>query len=577
MTANIITVLAVVAGIVWLGLVVVSALRNRGSEEVAPNLQPGTNDQELETRRLETGQKVAIAASAFLAISLPLYFLGEQNRQEGFVDEFEEASVERGEHLVEEFACYSCHGPLGVGGSATFVEKRSGVTVSWAAPAINDVFYRYDADEVNYWLTYGRGNTPMPAWGLDGGGPMNEKQIEDVVNYLETIQIPQQEAVDKTAAEIDIQLQRFGNADATMETAIANQRQVVAEIEQAPGNAAFIVPLADRALEILDSADEGIDTDADGLSDAAEAELSEISESAIEFYRVVEPVVLDPAVADADLVQSGLDRLRTAAETDPILLLNIAAIEAELDAPPEGEDTDGDGISDQAESAISGQFAAAVDATVPTRLTAVSLDPANPESTAGQADLAAATAMVGGLETVAINTGVAAENQEKLLESESAGLDFLVNAAERRAWEIDIAGVAEAMSAQLGRDVSEDDAERAVGLFLANCARCHTAGFSAGIPFTQEAGSGGFGPALWDGRPVVQFGEDPAELGEDLLVDFLINGSVANRPYGLNGFGSGRMPAFGAILAQEDIELVAAYLRSGNLDGKGGTVENVLP
>ncbi|MDX1450823.1 MAG: hypothetical protein R3246_17365, partial [Acidimicrobiia bacterium] len=342
------------------------------------------------------------------------------------------------------------------------------------APAINDVFYRYDEDEVNYWLTYGRGNTPMPAWGLDGGGPMNEKQIEDVVNYLKTIAIPQQEAVDSTAAEIDIQLQRFGNADATMETAIANQRQVVAEIEQAPEDAAFIVPLAERVLEILDTADEGIDTDADGLSDVAEAELSQISQDAIEFYRVVEPVELDPATPDAELVEEGLERLRAAAETDPVLALNIAAIEAALAAEPEGEDTDGDGLTDQAEGAINGQFAAAVDATVPTRLSSISLDPANPETTAGQADLAAATAMVGGLETVAINTGVAAENQARLLESERAGLEFLINAAERRAWEIDIPGVAEAMQ------VSEEEAERAVGLFLANCARCHTAGFSAG-------------------------------------------------------------------------------------------------
>lgn len=571
MTANIITVLAVVAGMVWLGLVVVSALRNRGSEEVAPNLQPGRNDQELETRRLETGQKVAIAASAFLAISLPLYFLGEQNRQEGFVEEFDEASVERGLHLVEEFACYGCHGPLGVGGSSTYVEKRSGVTVSWAAPAIDDVFYRYDEDEVNYWLTYGRGNTPMPAWGLDGGGPMNEKQIEDVVNYLKTIQVPQQEAVDKVAAEIEIQLGRLSNADATMETAIANQRQVVAEIQQAREDAEFIVPMADHALEILDTADQGIDTDADGLSDAAEAELSQISLDAVEFYRVFDPVELDPATPDADLVQAGLDVLRTAAETDPILALNVAAIGQILAEPAEGDDADGDGLTDQAEAAINGQFAAASDATVPGRLSVVSLDPANPETTAGQADLAAATAMVGGLETVAINTGVAAENQERLLEAEEAGLEFLVNANERRAWEIDIAGVA------AGMEVSEEEAQRAVGLFQGNCARCHTAGFSAGIPFTQEVGSGGFGPALWDGRPVVQFGDVPAGGAVDLLVDFLINGSMANRPYGLNGFGSGRMPAFGAILAEEDIELLAAYLRSGNLAGKGETVEDVLP
>ena len=111
--------------------------------------------------------------------------------------------------------------------------------------------------------------------------------------------------------------------------------------------------------------------------------------------------------------------------------------------------------------------------------------------------------------------------------------------------------------------------ERAVGLFNSNCARCHTAGFSAGVPFTQEAGSGGFGPALWDGRPTVQFGEATENPADDLLVRFLTRGSEAQTPYGLNGFGSGRMPAFGPLLSEADIELLAAYLRSGNMDGKG--------
>lgn len=571
MTANIITVLAVVAGIVWLGVVVVSALRNRGTEEIAPNLQPGRNDQELETRRLETGQKVAIAASAFLAISLPLYFLSEANRQEGFVEEFEEASVERGEHLVEEFACFTCHGPLGVGGSARYVEKRSGVTVSWAAPALDDVFYRYDEDEVNYWVTFGRGNTPMPAWGLAGGGPMNEKQVEDVVNYLEEIQVDQQEAVDKAASGLEAQLARLDNADATIESAILEQRQVIAELEQAQSDAGAIGPLADRASEILDNAGEGIDTDADGLSDAAETELSAISAEAFAYYQVVEPVTLDPETADAELVEEGLAQLAAAAVQDPILEANIAAIEAILETASEGEDTDGDGLSDEAEGAITGQFADASAATVPSRVSVVSLDPTNPESVSGQADLSTANTMVGGLETMAINTRVAAENQDTLLGTERAGLDFLLNAAERRAWEVDIGGVAEAMG------VGEDQAERAVALFNANCARCHTAGFSAGIPYTQEVGSGGFGPALWDGRPVVQFGEDPAAVETDLLIDFLVAGSEAQVPYGINGFGSGRMPGFGAVLPLEDIELLALYLRSGNLDGQGEAVEDVLP
>jgi len=199
---------------------------------------------------------------------------------------------------------------------------------------------------------------------------------------------------------------------------------------------------------------------------------------------------------------------------------------------------------------------------VPQGIVVIQLDPTNPESVAGVPDLETASDMVGGLESVAINLDVTVENRERIEEQQVGGLEFLVDAQEQMLWEIDIPGVAEAMG------VSEEEAQRAVALFNANCARCHTSAFSAGVPYTQEAGSGGFGPALWDGRPEVQFGQAPEnEEDPDLLVDFIISGSEAETPYGLNGFGSGRMPAFGAILDPADIDLIAAYLRAGNLNG----------
>jgi mono/diheme cytochrome c family protein len=566
MTADIITVLAVVAGILWLGLMVVSALRNRGGEEVAPNLRPGIDDQQLETKRLETGQKVAIACSAFLAISLPLYFLGETNRQEGFVEEFAHESVERGEHLVEEFGCFDCHGPLGVGGTASFVEKRSGVAVTWTAPSLDDVLLRYDEDELNFWVTFGRGNTPMPAWGLAGGGPMNEPQVVDVVNYLATIQISQQAAVDRTPAMLTVQTSRLESADFAVELAIVNQEQVVAEVVQAPDDRNFIVPATESARVILDSADIGIDTDADGLSDTAEVELSEVSTAAVDYYREVDAIVLDPAVPDAEKADEAVSQLEAAVEKDPILKLNLLAIEEILgtdEITEENPDTDGDGISDSAETATTGQMAQASAATIPSSISEVELDPTNPESVSGVPDLDTANALVGGLESTSINTSVAVENVDRILPQQENGLVFLKDSQELRLWEIDIAGVAAAM------EVTEEDALRAVTLFNANCARCHTASFSAGVPYTGPAGSGGFGPALWDGRPIVQFGfeEDYPSPEDDLLIQFLIKGSEAEKAYGINGFGSGRMPAFGAILAADDIELLAKYLRASKLDG----------
>lgn len=566
MTADVVTVLAVVAGIIWLGVLLVSALRNRGAvEEVPANLKPGIDDQQLETRRLEGGQRAAIAFSAFLAISLPLYFLGESDRQEGFVEEFSEASITRGEHLVAEFGCFNCHGPLGVGGSAQYVEKRSGISVSWAAPSLNDVFYRYQPDEVNYWITFGRGNTPMPAWGLEGGGPMNEHQVEDLVNYLQTIQIPQEQVVAETVDGVNTALANLEGAAATIEAAIVDQRQVVAEIEQAPADQEVIGPLSERAADLMATAGEGIDTDADGLADAVEQELSQISADAVAHFRPFEPPQLDPAAADAELVDEGLEAMTAAAADDPVLEPAVAAVEAAVaddEVTEENPDTDGDGLSDAAEGTISGLFTEAVGAVVPSELQVIALDPANPQSVSGVPDRTTASNMVGSLETVAINLRISVENEERILGQQNAGLQYLLDAQQAQAWAVDFDGVAEAMGSTI------DEARRAVGLFNTHCARCHTAGFSAGLPFTQEIGSGAFGPALWDGRPLVQFGAAPDDPeADDLLVEFIINGTESATPYGLNGFGSGRMPAFGAVLDMDDIELLARFLRGGNLDG----------
>ncbi len=628
MTTNLITVLAVGAGITWLAVVLVSAFRNRGGEEIPPNLQPGITDQVLETRRLEKGQKAAIAFSAFLAISLPLYFLSEPARQQGFVEQFAEESITRGEHIVTEFKCFNCHGPLGVGGAVAYVEKRSGVTVSWIAPSLNDVLYRYDESELNFWITFGRGNTPMPPWGLAGGGPLNEAEVVDIINYLKTIQVSQADAVNKVPDPVTTELNKLAGAEQTIAEAIVEQSQVVANIRSAPDHAAFLAPISEEATAVLDTAAEGIDTDGDGISDAAEVELSALSVRAWEGFTVISPVEMDPAIADANKAEAVVANLEAVLSTNPIVGPNLDAMRGALESgkvepgglspaatatlsdladqatssgisvPPgpydteesgqglvaslqqagdtaaklasdaakaieDGSDPDGDGLSTAAEATITSQVADASSKTIPPRIIRISLDPTNPQSAGGEADAKTAKDFVAGLNSLETSLSVTSKNQAKLLESELAGLKFLEDAAKAKSYLVDIGGVAEAMG------VDEATAARAVGLFNANCARCHTAGFSAGLPFTQVAGSGGFGPALWDGRPLVQFGELTEPAKDDLLIQFLIRGSEAQKPYGLNGFGSGRMPAFGAILSLDDLELLAAYLRAGNLDGRG--------
>lgn len=565
MDSSVVITIVVIAAVAWLAFLGVSALRSRGPEAVPSNLAPGESDDVMETRRLERTQQAAVLLSAFLAIGLPLYYLGETNRQLGFVDQFDAESVARGEHLVEEFACYSCHGPDGTGGEARYVEKRSGATVNWYAPPLNNVFYRYDRDAVRYWITHGRGNSPMPAWGLAGGGPMNEAQVEDVINYLVTQQVPQAVSANNVEDGIDFALEALATAEASLDGAILDQRQIIADLRRSPELAPIAVDLSQRARALLDSASEGIDTDGDGLSDSAEEALSQISAEAAAAFSLpgLDAIELDlenpetDGTPDADRVAALIDALtELAADRAPTVTVQLEVMQAALDAG--GDDTDGDGIPDAAETQIVSQLDAARAAVLPSEIRVVTLDPTNDASVGGDPDMTTATRVVSGLQSLALNLQVQANNLESLLEPAEQALENLQAAKERRVWEFDFQGIADHA---FDGDVAT--AERVVGVYQSNCARCHTSGYSAGVGFAQEPGSGGFGPALWDGRPAVQF------LTEEDLVDFLITGAEVNVPYGVNGFGSGRMPGFGTTLSTEDLTNLARWLRAGNLNGMG--------
>ena len=61
---------------------------------------------------------------------------------------------------------------------------------------------RFSPDEVHVTIiTYGRPGTPMQAWGVAGGGPKNDQSIQDLVEYINSIQItPAQAKAQATAA-----------------------------------------------------------------------------------------------------------------------------------------------------------------------------------------------------------------------------------------------------------------------------------------------------------------------------------------------------------------------------------------
>lgn len=565
MSSGLVMTIAVVGGVIWLAFLAVSALRGRGKEEIAPNLAPARTDEELETRRLERFQKGSVILSAFMAVFLPLYFLGEDNRQQSFVTQFDDEQVARGAHIVSEFRCFDCHGPNGTGGSASYIDRRTGAAVKWAVPSLNDIFFRYDASEVNYWVTYGRGNTPMPAWGLAGGGPLSEHQVQDVVAYIASIQVAQTEVLGQIDGKVGAEVDKLEGADEAVAASLRAQRQLQADIERAPSLSPQASEISHSARQTLIGAVDGIDTDGDGLSDTAEVAISADTNDFNALYDLdgLELRTYDPADAestgapDLETAQADAASLDELSATFPVL--EVPATEIQTAIGLTGEDTDGDGLTDEAESKITAALQEAYRAVRPGNLQVVALDPLNPESVAGQPDATTARDAVAAMESIALQLQVTTNNEEKLAAGAAAGLSAMENLEAAAAWEIDVQAIAD--SAFEG-DV--EAAERAVGLFNAYCARCHTSGWSEGVLYTQEAGAGALGPALWHGRENVQF------QSAEQLTAFLLGGSEPQKAYGVNGFGSGRMPAFGMILSQEDIDLLVTYLRNGDLSGSEG-------
>jgi mono/diheme cytochrome c family protein len=181
-----------------------SARRELGSEiELAPNRRPYYSDEELEGKRLELVQFVGVLLLIVIVIGLPLYWVFEPSRQAGARVAAEDFLIGKGAGLFDTtanhgFNCAGCHGGMNAtGGSAPFsiTDPTTGEvrSVSWRAPALNTVLYRFTPEEVQYIITYGRPGTPMSAWGLAGGGPLNAQQILSLISYLTSIQVPRED------------------------------------------------------------------------------------------------------------------------------------------------------------------------------------------------------------------------------------------------------------------------------------------------------------------------------------------------------------------------------------------------
>lgn len=258
----------------------VSVRRNPTTRD-PENLTPFLDDEGLEGPRLERALGWSLIFVMIVALALPLYFLFEPTRQENLSEHFDEQAAERGAILYansqsEEYdatkslLCANCHGVNGEGGQAPFVlqpeldicddlENQGNpdvpaclpVQVAWAAPALDTVMLRFPEEEVFDILTWGRPGTPMPAWGVESGkGVLNTQSIDDLIAYLQSIQVSPEEAQQRsTKAVIEFRQQAQENLDQQEEGLVAAR----ADLAEARADGAGPAAIRELEAEVADA------------------------------------------------------------------------------------------------------------------------------------------------------------------------------------------------------------------------------------------------------------------------------------------------------------------------------------
>ena len=203
MSRTTVLILAVVSAIfLFFALIIVVASARERSRRAAreagtsvpPSRRPGPTDEALEGRLLENYQIAGVALTVFLAVLLPFLYLREPVRQKAAADKELTESVRLGKATFEEF-CARCHGPEAEGGTVKrYVTPgvKGAKPTDVQAPNLHEIYSRHPDDDVATvaWtaIQKGRPPSPMPTWGVRYGGPMNDQQITDLVNYILSIQ-----------------------------------------------------------------------------------------------------------------------------------------------------------------------------------------------------------------------------------------------------------------------------------------------------------------------------------------------------------------------------------------------------
>lgn len=172
--------------------------RRAAGPDIPPGMRPGPSDPDLEKPLLERLYAAGLVLVVIMALWVPTVFLREnvQNKEDtvGLLN----ASIQRG-HLTTlpgteanqlGFNCQRCHGP-GLGGgqnvyNGNVVQVPNLQTVCGGEKTGHPLIK--SLNDVIDTIAQGRQGTDMPSWSVRFAGAMDDQQINDLVNYILSIQ-----------------------------------------------------------------------------------------------------------------------------------------------------------------------------------------------------------------------------------------------------------------------------------------------------------------------------------------------------------------------------------------------------
>jgi hypothetical protein len=166
--------------------------------EIPKGMRPGPSDPDLEKPLLERHIAYSLVFVVAMALLVPVVWLQEPQNNKKDTELMLAESVERGrltslpgsEENQLGFNCERCHGPGLTGGTnfynGAFVPVPDLTTVCGGKDSGHALIT--SLDDVIDTIANGRDGTDMPSWSVRQKGAMDDQQINDLINYLLSIQ-----------------------------------------------------------------------------------------------------------------------------------------------------------------------------------------------------------------------------------------------------------------------------------------------------------------------------------------------------------------------------------------------------